>query len=43
VHVRVAGGLMRLGKWLYTIPLGLYSLFGREQVEKDQRPTLLCT
>src|SRR5438046_1974157 len=26
---------MRLGKWLYTIPLRLCSLFGREQVEKD--------
>src|SRR5947208_1516080 len=26
---------MRLGKWLYTIPLRLRSLFGREQVEKD--------
>ena len=26
---------MRLGKWIYTIPLRLRSLFGREQVEKD--------
>src|SRR5881275_697011 len=26
---------MRLGEWLYTIPLRLRSLFGREQVEKD--------
>src|SRR5438046_452093 len=26
---------MRLGKWLYTIPLRLCSLFGREQGEKD--------
>jgi hypothetical protein len=29
---------MRLGKWLYTIPLRLHSLFGREQVEKDHAP-----
>src|SRR5438132_509554 len=29
---------MRLGKWLYTIPLGLHSLVGREQVEKDHAP-----
>src|SRR5580704_13678529 len=35
MHVRIEGGLMRLGKWVYAIPLKLRSLFGREQVEKD--------